>query len=252
MDKYLRPGQLSLQGRQSNFEVMSMEERSLILIVDDDPDIRKVLYMLLRDNYAVAEAADGTEAVRYIGQHPETDLVVLDVMMPVMDGFEACDRIRALSNVPILFLTAKSAEADRISAYGSGGDDFLSKPFSQGEFLAKVSSLLRRYKQYRGKPDSALTLEGLEVDLNGRSVKSNGREITLTDTEFAILEHLLKNRGKTVTAADMYEAVWKERFLPGSGNTVMVHVLNLRRKIEENPSNPRIIRTVWGKGYQID
>ena len=229
-----------------------MDERSVILIVDDDPDIRKVLYLLLRDDYTVAEASGGEAALKYIEAHPETDLVVLDVMMPGMDGFETCDRIRALSNVPILFLTAKSAEADRISAYGSGGDDFLSKPFSQGEFLAKVSSLLRRYKQYRGKPASALTLEGLEVDLAGRSVKSNGKEITLTDTEFAILEHLLKNRGKTVTAADMYEAVWNERFLPGSANTVMVHVMNLRRKIEENPSNPRIIRTVWGKGYQID
>ena len=229
-----------------------MEERSLILIVDDDPDIRKVLYMLLRDDYAVAEAADGQAAVRWIKAHPETDLIVLDVMMPGMDGFETCDRIRALSNAPVLFLTAKSAEADRLSAYSTGGDDFLSKPFSQGEFLAKVSSLLRRYKQYKGKPASALNLEGLEVDLAGRSVKSGGKDVTLTDTEFAILEHLLKNRGKTVTAADMYEAVWKERFLPGSGNTVMVHVLNLRRKIEENPSNPRIIRTVWGKGYQID
>jgi len=233
-------------------EVIKMEERSQILIVDDDPDIRKVLYMLLREDYGVAEASDGKTALRYMQEHPETDLVVLDVMMPGMDGFETCDRIRAFSNVPILFLTAKSAEADRISAYGSGGDDFLSKPFSQGEFLAKVSSLLRRYKQYRGKPASALTLEGVEVDLPGRMVKCGGKEITLTDTEFAILEHLLKNRGKTVTAAEMYEAVWKERFLPGSGNTVMVHVLNLRRKIEENPSNPRIIRTVWGKGYQID
>ena len=229
-----------------------MEERSLILIVDDDPDIRKVLYMLLRDDYAVAEAADGQAAVRWIEAHPETDLIVLDVMMPGMDGFETCDRIRALSNAPVLFLTAKSAEADRLSAYRSGGADCLSKPFSQGEFLAKVSSLLRSYKQYKGKPASALNLEGLEVDLAGRSVKSGGKDVTLTDTEFAILEHLLKNRGKTVTAADMYEAVWKERFLPGSGNTVMVHVLNLRRKIEENPSNPRIIRTVWGKGYQID
>ena len=229
-----------------------MDERSAVLIVDDDPDIRKVLYLLLRESYTVAEAAGGEEALRYMEGHPETDLVVLDVMMPGMDGFETCDRIRAFSNVPILFLTAKSAEADRLSAYRSGGDDFLSKPFSQGEFLAKVSSLLRRYKQYRGKPAAALAIEGLEVDLPGRSVKSGGKEITLTDTEFAILEHLLKNRGKTVTAAEMYEAVWKERFLPGSGNTVMVHVLNLRRKIEENPSNPRIIRTVWGKGYQID
>ena len=229
-----------------------MDERSQILITDDDPDIRKVLYLLLRDHYSVAEASDGAEAVAYMQAHPDTDLVVLDVMMPGMDGFEACDKIRAFSNVPILFLTAKSAEADRISAYGSGGDDFLSKPFSQGEFLAKVSSLLRRYKQYRGKPASALALEGLEIDLTGRSVKRGEKEIALTDTEFSILEHLLKNRGKTVTAADMYEAVWNERFLSGSGNTVMVHVLNLRRKIEEDPSNPRIIRTVWGKGYQID
>ncbi len=233
-------------------EVMEVDEKSMILVVDDDPDIRNVLTLLLRDSYQVSAAADGFEAVRWVEAHPETDLVVLDVMMPGMDGFETCDRIRALSNVPILFLTAKSAEADRLSAYRSGGDDFLSKPFSQGEFLAKVSSLLRRYKQYLGKPASALAIEGLEVDLAGRSVKSGGREVSLTDTEFSILEHLLKNRGKTVTAADLYEAVWGERFLQGSGNTVMVHVLNLRRKIEENPSNPRIIRTVWGKGYQID
>ena len=229
-----------------------METRSQILIVDDDPDIRKVLTILLREEHSVAEAADGQAAVDYIREHPDTDLVVLDVMMPGMDGFEACDRIRALSNVPILFLTAKSAEADRISAYRSGGDDFLSKPFSQGEFLAKVSSLLRRYREYRGKPPAALMLDDLEVDLSARSVKSKGKELFLTDTEYSILEYLLKNRGKTVTASEIYEAVWKEKFLPGSGNTVMVHVLNLRRKIEETPSNPKIIRTVWGKGYQID
>lgn len=229
-----------------------MADTSHILIVDDDPDIRKVLFFLLKDNYFVEEAADGAAAVEYIAAHPETDLVVLDVMMPGMSGYEACGKIRALSNTPILFLTAKSAEADMISAYGSGGDDFLSKPFSQGEFLAKVNSLLRRYKEYRGKPAEALTIDGLEVDLETHSVKSSGKDVTLTDTEYAILEYLLKNRGSTVTAAELYESVWKERFLPGSGNTVMVHVLNLRRKIEETPSAPKIIRTVWGKGYQID
>lgn len=229
-----------------------MADTSHILIVDDDPDIRKFLFFLLKDNYFVEEAADGAAAVEYIAAHPETDLVVLDVMMPGMSGYEACGKIRALANAPILFLTAKSAEADMISAYGSGGDDFLSKPFSQGEFLAKVNSLLRRYKEYRGKPAEALTIDGLEVDLETHSVKSSGKDVTLTDTEYAILEYLLKNRGSTVTAAELYESVWKERFLPGSGNTVMVHVLNLRRKIEETPSAPKIIRTVWGKGYQID
>lgn len=229
-----------------------MADTSHILIVDDDPDIRKVLFFLLKDNYFVEEAADGAAAAEYIAAHPKTDLVVLDVMMPGMSGYEACGKIRALSNAPILFLTAKAAEADMISAYGSGGDDFLSKPFSQGEFLAKVNSLLRRYKEYRGKPAEALTIDGLEVDLETHSVKSSGKDVTLTDTEYAILEYLLKNRGSTVTAAELYESVWKERFLPGSGNTVMVHVLNLRRKIEETPSAPKIIRTVWGKGYQID
>lgn len=229
-----------------------MENHSRILIVDDDPDIRNVLCFLLNEKYNVAQAQDGPAALEYLRLNPETDLVVLDVMMPGMSGYEVCQKIREFSNLPILFLTAKSAEDDRLSAYHSGGDDFLSKPFSQAEFLAKVSSLLRRYREYMGKPPAALAIDNLVVDLASHSVKNSGQEVMLTDTEYAILEHLLKNRGSTVTAKDMYEAVWKEKFLSGSGNTVMVHVLNLRRKIETDPSNPKIIRTVWGKGYQID
>ena len=229
-----------------------MEVLSHILIVDDDPDIRKVLSFLLKDKYKVSQAQDGPSAINVLRRSTDIDLVVLDVMMPGMSGYEVCSVIREFSNVPILFLTAKSAEEDRLSAYQSGGDDFLSKPFSQAEFLAKVSSLLRRYKEYMGKPLAALAIDNLVVDLGSHLVKNSGVEVMLTDTEYAILEHLLKNRGSTVTAKDMYEAVWKEKFLSGSNNTVMVHVLNLRRKIEENPSNPKIIRTVWGKGYQID
>ena len=229
-----------------------MEILSHILIVDDDPDIRKVLSFLLKDKYKVSQAQDGPSAINVLRRSTDIDLVVLDVMMPGMSGYEVCSVIREFSNVPILFLTAKSAEEDRLSAYQSGGDDFLSKPFSQAEFLAKVSSLLRRYKEYMGKPLAALAIDNLVVDLGSHLVKNSGVEVMLTDTEYAILEHLLKNRGSTVTAKDMYEAVWKEKFLSGSNNTVMVHVLNLRRKIEENPSNPKIIRTVWGKGYQID
>ena len=227
-----------------------MAEVSRILVVDDDPDIREVLRLLLSESYIVSE--DGLAAVTYLKENPDTDLIVLDVMMPGMDGIETCARLREFSTAPVLFLTAKSAERDRVSAYESGGDDFLSKPFSQAELLAKISSLLRRYKQYRGKPATVLTIENLEVDFAAHSVKSNGKPVVLTDTEYAILEYLLQKRGTIVTAAELYEAVWGARFLSGSGNTVMVHVLNVRRKIEEDPSKPRILRTVWGRGYQID
>jgi len=229
-----------------------MPNRSHILIVDDDADIRQVLLLLLQNDYNVTQAADGPAAIKAVNDNSDIDLIILDVMMPGMSGLEVCDAIRGVTNAPVLFLTAKSAEQDRISAYRSGGDDFLSKPFSHGELLAKVSSLLRRYKEYRGKPEAALAIENLEIDFSTHSVKNAGTPVSLTDTEYLILEYLLHNRGATVTAADLYEAVWKEKFLPGSGNTVMVHVLNLRRKIEENPSSPKIIRTVWGKGYQID
>lgn len=223
-----------------------------ILIVDDDADIRNVLEILLKNKYFVAEASDGSSAIEYLSVHPETDLIILDVMMPGLSGFETCSRLRELSHAPILFLTAKSAEADRLSAYDSGGDDFLSKPFSHQELLAKVNSLLRRYREYRGKNEAAVSVGDLEVDFSAHSVKYQGSHVSLTDTEYAILEHLLKRRGHTVTTAELYEAVWGEKFLSGSGNTVMVHVLNLRRKIDEKPSSPKIIRTVWGKGYQID
>lgn len=229
-----------------------MIEQSHILIVDDDPDIRKVLEILLKEKYFVSQAADGPSAIACIRANPQIDLVILDVMMPGMSGYDVCAELRKISNVPILFLTARTAEDDRLTAYASGGDDFLSKPFSPGELTAKVVSLLRRYREYRGKPEIGLSLGELEVDLASRSVKRLGVPVALTDTEYSILEYMLKNRGRTVTASELYEAVWKEKFLAGSGNTVMVHVLNLRRKIEETPSSPKIIRTVWGKGYQID
>ena len=229
-----------------------MPAKSHILLVDDDPDIRKVLSLLLKSSYEVAEAADGAAALKYIARHPDTDLVILDVMMPGLSGFEVCAELRKSSNAPILFLTAKSAETDRLSAYGSGGDDFLSKPFSHAELLAKVSSLLRRYQEYRGKPDEVVSIENLEVDLDNHRVRNNGEEVILTEKEHAILEYLIRHRGITVTTRDLYEAVWKDKYLPGSNNTVMVHVLNLRKKVEAVPSNPTIIRTIWGRGYQID
>lgn len=230
-----------------------MSEKTKILIVDDDPDIRNVLTLLLREEYETAAVSNGADAIAYMKENPETDLMILDVMMPEMDGIETCEKIRVFSNAPILFLTAKSAEKDRLAAYRSGGDDFLSKPFSRPELLAKVNSLLRRYVLYRGKPaPPTYTFGTLEVDMKNRMVYNAGVTVPVTETEYAILECLLKNRGRVVTTQELYETIWNEKFLPGSGNTIMVHVLNLRRKIEEDPSSPKIVRTAWGKGYQID
>lgn len=234
-------------------EVFTLYEGSHILVVDDEPDIRDVLRLLLeRQGYTVSEAGDGAGAVNFVAAHPDLDLIILDVMMPGISGIEACDAIRACSNAPVLFLTAKTNEDDRLAAYRSGGDDFLGKPFSQAVLLAKVESLLRRYKQYRGKPDAGMTAYSLAVDLTHRSVMREGSPLELTDKEYSILEYLLRRRGNVVSSQELYEQVWREKYMPSSTNTVMVHILNLRKKVEDDASSPKIIRTVWGKGYQID
>ena len=213
-----------------------MATRSHILIVDDDADIRQVLRLLLRDDYNVTEAGDGPAAIRAVKENSDIDLIILDVMMPGMSGLETCDAIRGITNAPVLFLTAKSAEKDRISAYRSGGDDFLSKPFSHDELLAKVGSLLRRYKEYRGKPEAALAVENLEIDFATHSVKSCGTPVSLTDTEYAILEYLLHNRGSTVPTPGLYEPGWRERVEPAARDTGMVPQLDQRRNVVEKAS----------------
>lgn len=230
-----------------------MNEASRILIVDDEPDIRDVLRLLLEPRgYAVSEAYDGAMALELIRSRLDIDLIILDVMMPGMSGIDACAEIRKYSNAPILFLTAKTGEDTNLDAYRSGGDDFLGKPFSQAVLLAKVSSLLRRYKQYKGKSDLPLSFSSLTLDPQRHSVTNDGHVLELTDKEYSILEYLLQHRGSVVSAQELYENVWKEKYLPSSTNTVMVHILNLRKKIEHDASAPKLIRTVWGKGYQID
>ena len=175
-------------------------------------------------------------------------------MMPGIDGIEACAKIREISPAPVLFLTAKTQESDKYNAYSSGGDDFLSKPFSQPELLMKVDSLIRRYRVYRGK--SFASAESISdrilVDTEKRKIYKDGEALDITDTEYMIFMYLLKNRGKPVSAYELYEGVWGEKYMPSSANTVMVHMLNLRKKIEDDAASPKIIRTVWGKGYQID
>ena len=230
-----------------------MEEAIRILVVDDEPDIRRICRILLETGgYTVLEAATGAEAVEQVRQHPERDLILMDIMMPELGGYDACSRIRSYSTAPVLFLTAKTQEGDKRRAYDSGGDDFLAKPFSHAELMMKVESLLRRYRVYKGKTSGQLLRADVMLDEPGRRVLRGGRPVELTETEFEILCFLAARRGSVVSVEQIYEGVWHEKYMPSSTNTVMVHIVNLRKKLEEDPANPRLIRTVWGKGYQID
>ena len=222
-----------------------------ILAVDDEPDLRALLRILLNNKgYEVLEAASGQEAVDLVRSEPRIDLVIMDIMMPGLSGVEACAEIRKFSTVPMLFLTAKSQLADKAAAYSSGGDDYLPKPFSQNELMMKVESLTRRYRVYKGKQEGLGGMD-LTLDENRGVAIRNGQRIDLTDKEFAILRFFFRNRGKTLDVQTVYEGVWGEKFMPSSNNTVMVHILNLRKKLELDPANPKLIRTVWGKGYQF-
>ena len=225
-----------------------------ILVVDDEADIRKILRLLLQNKgYTVSEAANGTLAVEAVGSE-NVDLIIMDIMMPQMSGVEATAEIRKTSTAPILFLTAKSMDSDKELAYLSGGDDYLVKPFSSAELLLKVDSLLRRYMVYKGKDNSSSMLElpgGIEVDVVHRVIRKNGVEVALRDRESEIFFYLLEKRGETVESDAIFEAVWGERALPSSANNVMVNMLGLRKKLEDDPAKPKLIRTVWGKGYQF-
>lgn len=225
-----------------------------ILVVDDEAAIRKIVRLLLENKgYCVSEASNGQCAVDLLGESA-ADLIIMDILMPQMSGIEATAKIREFSTAPILFLTAKSLDSDREKAYNSGGDDYLVKPFSSAELLLKVDSLLRRYMVYRGKEESEVELRlpcGVEVEPQSKTVKKNGVEIVLRDKESEIFFFLLGKRGEVVDPVTIFEEVWQEKALSSSANNVMVNMLGLRKKLEDDPSNPKIIRTVWGKGYQF-
>ena len=235
-----------------------MSPSQQILVVDDDADIREVLRIQLENKgYLVSEAANGRKAVEMVSGNPDFDLIILDIMMPKLSGTDACKQIRRISSAPILFLTAKSSENDKAEAYDIGGDDFLVKPFSQAELIMKVQSLLRRYVVYKGKAEptpssTEILIQDILINTVTRTVFRGNLKIDLTDKEYQVLMYLERNKGIAKDAKAIYEGVWKETFFPSSTNTIMVHILNLRKKLELDINNPTIIRTVWGKGYQID
>lgn len=232
-------------------EVDIMEEKLRILAVDDEPDLRALLGICLRTKgWEVVESASGSHAVELLRNDRRFDLVIMDIMMPGMDGVAACAAIREFSSVPVLFLTAKSQLADKADAYASGGDAYLVKPFSREELTMKAESLIRRYRTYKGKQEMQ-EADGLTLDEEHRCILRGGEPIELTEKEYAIARYFFANRGKVVDIQTVYESVWGEKFLPASNNTVMVHILNLRKKLEADPANPKLIKTVWGKGYRF-
>ena len=232
-----------------------MAEKSKILIADDEADIRKILRLLLeKKGYTVAEASNGQDAVKK-AREGDIDLIIMDIMMPQLSGIEATAAIREFSTVPILFLTAKSMDSDKESAYISGGDDYIVKPFSSAELILKVESLIRRYTVYHGKEKDRDIIElacSVEVELSTKTVRRRGLEVSLRDKESDIFFYLLSHRGETVDTDKIFEDVWGERAMPSSANNVMVNMLNIRKKLEDNPQAPKIIKTVWGKGYRFE
>ena len=226
-----------------------------ILIVDDDAEIRELLELLLSgEGYAVRQAENGEAALAMLDAG--IDLVILDVMMPGLSGYKTCARIRETSNVPILFLTARGKDTDLTLGFSAGGDDYLSKPFSNAELLSRVKALLRRYHVYGGKEeaceDGYLSAHGLRVNRRFNEVFKNGRELALTELEYQMLRLMFEYRGKIFSAENLYESVWGEPYFSVSANTVMVHIRKLRAKIEDDPQNPQIVKTVWGKGYRVE
>lgn len=234
---------------------MAGHDSAKVLLVDDDAEIREIARILLEsEGFSVMEASGGEEALAVFSD--DIDIVVLDVMMQGISGYQVCLRLRERSNVPILFLTAKSRDSDLTMGFSSGGDDYLSKPFSYTELIARVKGLLRRYRVYKGKTgvetEGYVEWRGLRLDRERNEVWKGDKELDLTEKEYQILRLLLTYHGKIFSAQNLYESIWNEPFYALSSNTVMVHIRKLREKIEENPQEPEMLKTVWGKGYRVE
>lgn len=231
-----------------------MKER--ILIVDDEKEIADLIEVYLNyEGYQVYKFYNGTDALKCIESN-KLDLAILDVMLPDMDGFRICQKIREKYFFPIIMLTAKSEDMDKIMGLTMGADDYITKPFNPLEVVARVKTQLRRYVKYNS--NGLISVETLEYDVNGLVINKDthkcslfGKELTLTPIEFSILWYLCEHRGKVVSSEELFEAVWGEKFLDNN-NTVMAHIGRLREKLKEPAKKPRFIKTVWGVGYTIE
>lgn len=224
-----------------------------ILVCDDERDIVSALRIyLMSEGYQVLEANTGKEAIQVIQTHP-VHLVLMDIMMPEMDGITAMAKIREKYNLPIILLTAKGEDTDKILGLNVGADDYITKPFNPMEVLARVRSQLRRYMQLGGGKITTAQLEigGIAMDDDAKSVTLDGDPVSLTPTEYDILKLFLQNPGKVFSPKEIYRLVWNDAPL-GAEGTVAVHIRHLREKLEIDPGNPRYLKVVWGKGYKLE
>ena len=224
-----------------------------VLVCDDEKDIVSALKIYLEsEGYAVECAYDGTQALALL-ESRDISLVLMDIMMPVMDGISAMVKIRERSNVPVILLTAKGEDTDKILGLNVGADDYITKPFNPLEVLARVRSQLRRYTMLGAAQirQSCLTVGGISMDDSSKTVSVDGEPAALTPTEYDILRLLMENPGQVFHPRDIYKRVWKDEPY-GAENTVAVHIRHLREKLEINPAEPRYIKAVWGQGYKME
>lgn len=231
-------------------------EMNHVLIVEDDKEIREGVKIYLKSKgYVVSEAADGVEGLEII-EKEEIHLAIVDVMMPRMDGITMTMKLRENHDFPVIFLSAKSEEVDKILGLDMGADDYVTKPFTPMELLARVNSQLRRYRKFMEKLEkkeimkNIYVIGGLELNEDTKEVSVDGEPVKVTPTEYKILLLLMKNAGRVFSAEEIYEWVWQERAV--NTDTIMVHVRNIREKIEINPKEPKYLKVVWGVGYKIE
>lgn len=224
-----------------------------ILVVDDDREIvDSIAIFLLGENYSVLKAYDGIEALEVLSEN-NVHLMILDIMMPKLDGIKTLMKLRESRNIPVILLSAKSEDADKILGLTAGADDYVTKPFNPSELMARVKSQLRRYTTLGSivKQNGEIVIDGLSINTENMAVKVDGEDIRLTPIEYKILELLAKNRKRVFSAEEIYKSVWNEENVVGD-NTIAVHIRHIREKIEINPKEPKYLKVVWGIGYKID
>ena len=230
-----------------------MEEK--ILVVDDEREIADLVALYLQnENFDPVVFYSGTEALEFLRRQP-VDLAILDVMLPGVSGFELCRAIREQYSYPVIMLTAKGEELDKINGLALGADDYVTKPFLPLELMARVKAQLRRYTRYSGKEaakEQVLTFSGLTVDVKTRECTLNGKPLSLTPTEFSILQILCEHKGEVVSSEELFHQIWKDEYYTKNNSTITSHIRHLREKMGDSYEDPKYIKTVWGYGYKIE